>query len=144
MMEQSPAAEAQPAMTARPHARPDLLKRVLAEARGTASDRHLLQRFIDQRDERAFGEILDRHEPLLLCYLEGLTQDEAATQLGWSLSTLRRRLERGRTMLRARMIGRGATLGAGLLASVVVPSAVRAALSAELRDGVLRVAASAW
>src|SRR5207248_5655471 len=25
--------------------------------------------------------------PLLLCYLEGRTQDEAARQLGWSLST---------------------------------------------------------
>src|SRR5262249_15274511 len=34
--------------------------------------------------------------PLLLCYLEGRTQDEAARQLGWSLSTLRRRLETGR------------------------------------------------
>src|SRR5437773_403404 len=37
--------------------------------------------------------------PLLLCYLEGRTQDEAARQLGWSLSTLRRRLERGREAL---------------------------------------------
>ncbi len=82
-------------------------------------------------------------EPLLLCYLEGRTQDEAATHLGWSLSTLRRRLERGRDLLRARMVRRGATLGAGLLASVVAPSAVRAALTAELRQAVLALAASA-
>jgi RNA polymerase sigma factor (sigma-70 family) len=34
--------------------------------------------------------------PLVLCYLEGHTQDEAADQLGWSKSTLRRRLGRRR------------------------------------------------
>ena len=36
--------------------------------------------------------------PLLLCYLEGRTQDEAAKQLEWSLRTLRRRLERARNL----------------------------------------------
>jgi len=40
--------------------------------------------------------------PLLLCYLSGLTRDEAAEQLGWSISTLKRRLEEGRTALRKR------------------------------------------
>ena len=36
--------------------------------------------------------------PLLLCYLHGKTQDEAALELGWNKSTLRGRLERGRAM----------------------------------------------
>jgi RNA polymerase sigma factor (sigma-70 family) len=80
--------------------------------------------------------------PLLLCYLEGRTQDEAAQQLGWSLRTLRRRLERGRELLRARMIRRGATLGAGLLASLVAPSSVRAALTTDLRQAVVHSAVS--
>src|SRR5262245_10696748 len=31
-------------------------------------------------------------EPLVLCYLEGRTRDQAAGQLGWSLRTLERRL----------------------------------------------------
>src|SRR5262245_41381493 len=31
--------------------------------------------------------------PLVLCYLEGKTRDEAAQQLGWSLGTFKRRLE---------------------------------------------------
>ena len=44
--------------------------------------------------------------PLLLCYLEGRTQDEAAKQLDWSVRTLRRRLERARNLLKARMIRR--------------------------------------
>src|SRR5262249_12826211 len=34
-------------------------------------------------------------EPLLLCYLEGKTRDQAARELGWSLRTLERRLAQG-------------------------------------------------
>src|SRR5262249_29881512 len=34
--------------------------------------------------------------PLVLCYLEGKTRDEAAQELGWSVGTLKRRLEQGR------------------------------------------------
>jgi C-terminal peptidase prc len=65
--------------------------------------------------------------PLLLCYLEGRTSDQAARQLGWSLRTLERRLARGRALLRARLTGRGITLSAALLAptlgrSAAVPS----------------------
>src|SRR5207253_11068614 len=40
-------------------------------------------------------------QPLILCYLESRTQEEAAAQLGWSKSTLRRRLEEGRPALAA-------------------------------------------
>lgn len=45
--------------------------------------------------------------PLLACYLEGRTQDEAARELGWSVGTLRRRLEKGREILKARLIRQG-------------------------------------
>src|SRR5262249_6349111 len=41
--------------------------------------------------------------PLVLCYLQGLTRDEAALRLGWTLATLKRRLERGRNLLRVRL-----------------------------------------
>src|SRR5262249_19717537 len=34
--------------------------------------------------------------PVVLCYLEGHTRDQAARHLGWSLRTLNRRLEQGR------------------------------------------------
>ncbi|HSQ56806.1 MAG TPA: sigma-70 family RNA polymerase sigma factor, partial [Gemmata sp.] len=61
--------------------------------------------------------------PLIACFLEEQTQDEAARQLGWSLSTLRRRLERGKELLRARLLRRGATLAATLFAATVAPSA---------------------
>src|SRR5271156_3898853 len=57
--------------------------------------------------------------PLLLCYWEGRTQEEAARQLGWRSGVLRGRLERGREHLRRRLERRGitgvATLGAALL-----------------------------
>jgi RNA polymerase sigma factor (sigma-70 family) len=55
--------------------------------------------------------------PLVLCYLQGRTRDEAAGQLGWSLGTLKRRLEQGREVLRGRLARRGLTLPAALLAT---------------------------
>jgi RNA polymerase sigma factor (sigma-70 family) len=46
--------------------------------------------------------------PLILCYLEGRTQDEAARHLGWGKNTLRRRLDEARTALGRRLRSRGA------------------------------------
>lgn len=57
--------------------------------------------------------------PLILCYLEGQTQDEAACQLRWSKSTLRRRLEEARSALGRRLSGRGTALPAMLSAVLV-------------------------
>ncbi len=64
-------------------------------------------------------------DPLVACYLEGKTQDEAATQLGVAKSTLKDRLERGRSLLRTRLVRRG--LGpSALLAAAVLPAAATA------------------
>ena len=38
--------------------------------------------------------------PLMLCYLEGLTQEEVARRLGWPIGTVRSRVARGRERLR--------------------------------------------
>ncbi len=86
---------------------------------------------------------------LVACFLEEHTQDEAARELGWSLSTLRRRLDRGKELLRGRLSRRGVTLGVGLLTgalaapargavpALAAPSPVSAALAAEVvRRGV--------
>lgn len=47
--------------------------------------------------------------PLVLCYLDGLNQDEVARRLGWPIGTVRSRLARGRDRLRRRLILRGVT-----------------------------------
>jgi RNA polymerase sigma factor (sigma-70 family) len=56
--------------------------------------------------------------PLLLCYLEGRSRDEAAQQLGVTADVLRGRLDRGRVRLRGRLTKRGVALSAGLLGAV--------------------------
>jgi RNA polymerase sigma factor (sigma-70 family) len=78
--------------------------------------------------------------PLILCYLEGQTRDQAARQLGWSLRTLHRRLERGREMLRLRLTRRGLTLSAGLLATAVAEGGAQAAVPTNLLATTLRAA----
>src|SRR5947209_3111409 len=70
--------------------------------------------------------------PLLLCYFDGLTQEEAARQLGWSRRAVKYRLECGRDRLRGRLARRGLTLPmalagpllAGGLASAAAPAAL--------------------
>jgi RNA polymerase sigma factor (sigma-70 family) len=77
--------------------------------------------------------------PLLLCYLEGLSRDEAAQQLRWSLGTVKGRLERGRDLLRRRLVRRGLTLPAALTGAVLVPQAP-AAVPAPLAAATVRAA----
>lgn len=52
--------------------------------------------------------------PLLLCYVEGKTGEEAARQLGYSPSTLQRRLGRARELLHKRLSRRGFTVTGAL------------------------------
>jgi RNA polymerase sigma factor (sigma-70 family) len=80
--------------------------------------------------------------PLVLCYLQGRTRDEAAHQLGWSLRTLQRRLERAREILRLRLIRRGLTLSAGLLATALSERAAAAVLPVGLVNLTIKAAQS--
>jgi len=45
--------------------------------------------------------------PLVLCYLEGLTNEDAARRLGWPTGSMSYRLARGRELLRRRLARRG-------------------------------------
>ncbi|MGC8640475.1 MAG: RNA polymerase sigma factor, partial [Isosphaeraceae bacterium] len=53
--------------------------------------------------------------PLVLCYLKGLTHDQAAKALGCPVGTVRSRLARGRELLRDRLTRRGCAPTSALL-----------------------------
>src|SRR5947209_645605 len=87
-----------------------------------------LDRMTGREAFAVLDEELDRlppryREPLVLCYLQGLTRDEAAARLGVSPITLKSQLDRGRKHLAAALTRRGITLGLGLLASATTSPA---------------------
>jgi RNA polymerase sigma factor (sigma-70 family) len=81
--------------------------------------------------------------PLVLCYLEGKTQDEAAQELGWKAATLKGRLDRGRNLLRKRFERRGLTLAIPLLATELSLNTATAALPAAMVEETAKAAAFA-
>jgi RNA polymerase sigma factor (sigma-70 family) len=80
--------------------------------------------------------------PLVLCYLEGLTQDEAATRLGLTRSTFWRNLERGRELLCCRLTRRGVTLSAALLAPLLSEGTASAGVPTALAASTTQAAAA--
>jgi len=107
---------------------------------------------VDERQWDDLGPILheeldrlpERYRvPIVLCYLEGMTHEQAAHRLHWPVGTVRTRLARGRKGLRARLIRRGLA-PAGGLTFALAPEAVSAAVPQELaRSTVLAVIRSA-
>lgn len=65
--------------------------------------------------------------PLILCYLEGKTPDEASAKLGMNHNTFRIRLMRGRELLRKRLVWRGVTVSAGTLTTILLEQSAKAA-----------------
>ncbi len=82
---------------------------------------------------------------LVLCYLEGMTHEEAARRLSCPVGTVRSRLARGRDLLRARLSRRGlapsATALAAALGSRTARAAVPEVLSASTARSAMRLAA---
>ena len=102
-------------------------------------------RLIAREAAEALHEEIDRlprsfRLPIVLCYFEGLTLDEAARRLSWPNGTVRSRLARGRGKLRAGLTRRGVVLPAAALSVALHPDPPLAQLSLSLCQTTLRAA----
>ena len=128
------------------HAKVDAAKRhareaqVPARAEADALAEITLRELLIALDEELFHLPKQYQGPLLLCYLEGKTRDEAAAELGWSLATLGRRLERGRELLRTRLARRGIAFPVALGPLLLLQSGARAEIPMALIASTVKAA----
>jgi RNA polymerase sigma factor (sigma-70 family) len=100
--------------------------------RGEALDDPAWRELRSVLDEEV-GALPERYRaPVVLCYLEGKSYDQAARDLGWPKSSLASRLSRARGLLRQRLARRGLALSAAALAAGLAEKAARAAVPALL------------
>src|SRR5438874_328622 len=95
-----------------------------------ATDAELLDRFVRSRDEEVQRLPRAYRLPVILCCLEGHTQEEAARLLGWTSGSVRGRLERGRKRLHEWLARRGLSLPAALVAAGIGPGTATPLLAA--------------
>src|SRR5262249_21792228 len=80
--------------------------------------------------------------PVILCGLESRSLEEAARQLGWTVGSVKGRLERGRARLHKQLVRRGATLTGALAAAELSRGAGLATTLAPLLSRTARSAAA--
>jgi RNA polymerase sigma factor (sigma-70 family) len=120
-------------------------EREAAEMRTSATAADTAWQELREALDRALRELPERHRAvLLLCYLEGQTQEEAARRLGCPLGTVRSRLARARTALQRRLVRRGLALSALTLLTALAADGAAGSVSAGLlkstREAALRFA----
>ena len=91
----------------------------------------------DRRSRRKY------RTPLVLCYLEGRSYDQAARELGCPKSTLASRLSKALGLLRGKLKRRGIGLSAAALAATLGEMTEAAPVSAVLMANTVTVAALA-
>ena len=79
--------------------------------------------------------------PIVLCYLEGLTHDEAGRALGWPVGTVKGRLSRARDLLKGRLSRRGVA-PAGVSGMLAIVRESRASVPSSLLEFTIRAATS--
>jgi len=102
-------------------------KEALEPSQGGLDDQPSQDRFDDGENARVVHEELGRlperlRAPIVLCYLEGLTHEMAASQLHCPVGTVRSRLARARVVLHGRMLRRGVTFSVGAVAALLEAS----------------------
>ncbi|MGC8642033.1 MAG: RNA polymerase sigma factor [Isosphaeraceae bacterium] len=95
-----------------------------------------LRRVIDEEINRLPSKY---RAPIVLCYLEGQTHEEAARQLDWPLGTVKGRLARARAQLESRLARRGLACGTAL-AALAAGTRSQAAFSGPLVAATCRAA----
>jgi RNA polymerase sigma factor (sigma-70 family) len=78
--------------------------------------------------DEELNRMTEKHRaPLVLCYLDGKTNEEAAQLLNWPIGSISYRLERARELLRARLTKRGLALSTATLFTLLQEKATAAA-----------------
>ncbi len=100
---------------------------------------------LDREQAEALHREIDRlpgafRLPVVLCYFEGLTLDEAAHRLRWPVGTLRSRLARAREKLRRGLTRRGFALPGAAIAAKLATRSASASVSPLMCDCTTRAA----
>jgi RNA polymerase sigma factor (sigma-70 family) len=118
-------------------------RQALAMASPDATD-HLGQDELRSLLDRELARLPEKYRaPLVLCYLEGKTNEEAARLLGWTKGTVSGRLARARELLRGRLGRQGLGLSGAAVATALGDHAAPAALSPMLLDTTIHAALGA-
>jgi RNA polymerase sigma factor (sigma-70 family) len=92
--------------------------------------------------DEELARLPDHHRTVVvLCYLEGKTQREAARQLGLSPGEVRGRLDRARARLRQRLARRGLALSGAAAVAALAAETAPAAVPPALAENTVRAAA---
>jgi RNA polymerase sigma factor (sigma-70 family) len=109
----------------------EMLTEPAATATETTTDwQHLLHEEVFRLPEKY-------RRPIVMCYLNGKTNEEAAAALGRPVGTVKGRLSRARELLRVRLGRRGACLGGAALAAALSAVRLNAAVPPTLMQSTL-------
>jgi RNA polymerase sigma factor (sigma-70 family) len=109
-----------------------------AAMRGQTVPSNVWQQFSEALDAALNGLPAHYRAVLLACHAEGLTQEEAARQLGLPIGTVRSRLARGRALLRKRLAARGVTVPLAGLAALGIAATTSPPVRAQLMEKTVR------
>jgi RNA polymerase sigma factor (sigma-70 family) len=92
--------------------------------------------------DEEIGRLPEKYRaPVVLCYFEDKSYDQAAKELGWSKSSLAKRLTRARELLRQQLVRQGVAISGGVLAMLLCDKVSGAHLPAMLTIKTVKAAA---